>query len=226
MTDTQEEKPRLKLNAVRLTAGTLAAVTAAALSSRLGVAGTLAGTGLVSLVSGAAATVYEHSVERGRAAMRKAVDGFHPPRPLADRPAERTRSPRLESGSTRRRWALAGAGALATFAVAIGIITGIEAADGQALSGKGHHTTLGAAFGGSHHRITHQQNRPPTKPTPGERSTSTPTQSPTSSAPSSRATSPSQSPTSSGAPSPSAPPTTAAPTPSPQPTATLDSPSP
>lgn len=241
MTKTSEEKSRLKLNLPRLLAGTLAAVTAAALSSRLGVAGTLAGTGLVSLVSGAAATVYEHSVERGRVAMRKAVDGFYPPRPLTDEPAEQTeqteqtRSPRIRVGSGRR-WALAGAGAIATFAVAVGIVTGIEVADGQSLSGTGHQTTLGSAFSGSRHKSTHED-RQPTAP-PSSHSTGTPSTSPSTSpstasnrpteTPSTGTSSSSRAPKSSAptsnAPSTTTPPTTTAPTQSQTPTQAPSSP--
>jgi hypothetical protein len=222
-----KETTKLKLNAPRLIAGTLAAVTGAALSSRLGVAGTLVGTGFISLISGTAATVYEHSVERGRVAVRNRLSALEEngglvrlkstrvpspdeTRPLAPgAPAEPREHGRLRSyltglvHSPGRRWAMAGAGALATFVVALGIVTVIEVAHGSSLSGSGHRTTLGQAFSDSGHSTPQDQRRSPTPS--GTPSGSTPSNS----APSSG--SPSSSPSTSVSPSPSDSPTSSSP---------------
>jgi hypothetical protein len=252
-----------------LIAGTLAAVTGAALSSRLGVAGTLVGTGFISLISGTAATVYEHSVERGRVAVRNRLSAleengglnrlksarvpstdetrplsYETPVAAADGGHGRVRS--YLAGlvhSPGRRWAMAGAGALATFVLALGIVTVIEVAHGSSLSGSGHRTTLGQAFSDSGHSTPQDQRRSPTpsstpsgstpsgsvppsgspSSSPSSSDSSSPSDSPSSSSPSTTpSTTPSQQSTqpSTTAPSTSAPtqtPSSSTPTPSPQP---------
>jgi len=216
---------RLKLNAPRLIAGSLAAVTAAALSSRLGVAGTLVGAAVISLVSGAAATVYEHSVERGRAAVRNRLSGLEI---TGKDKTETTRSPRVATRgrlgallhSPGRRWALAGVGALATFVVAIGLVTAIEAVHGKSLSGNGQ-TTLGQAFSESHHSTPQPDKQPTKTPSSSTSPSGSPSSNPSSSPSSSTSGNPSNTPTSnSPATAPSTKPTTSAPTTTTPPTST------
>ncbi|HVX46335.1 MAG TPA: hypothetical protein VHC49_20755 [Mycobacteriales bacterium] len=144
MTPKDNEPERLRLHASQLIVGALAAVTAAALSARLGVAGTLAGTAAVSIISGVASAVYEHSAKRTRAAVETARSR------IADQRQSTARTPRPDEtaviSTPRRRWAYAGAGALATFLVAVGIITSIELIHGKPLSGSGSGTTITRAF--------------------------------------------------------------------------------
>jgi hypothetical protein len=133
--------------------------------------------------------------------------------------------------SPRRRWVIAGAGALLTFVVALGAVAGLELLRGESLSGQAHGTTVGAIFGGG--GATH--NHPaPAHPVPTSSSSSTPSPSapgtaspshstvPKSSSPTAT-TSPTQSPTSSTTPSPSGQaPTTTEPSPTaPSPTPTV-----
>lgn len=262
------EKPRVELNLGRLAAGALAAVTAAALCARLGVAGTLIGTGVVSLVSGASSVIYQRSLERTRTVVsttRQMIsdNGLSMTRVLrvnrsaddspdtADQPTEQfpvhdavhdaeaeATGPRgvwasLRSylHSPRRRWVIAGAGALLTFVVALGAVAGLELLRGESLSGQAHGTTVGAIFGGG--GATH--NHPaPAHPVPTTSSSSTPSPSaPGSPAPSHSTVpksptatptqSPTQSPSTSTTPSPSGQaPTTTAPSPTaPTPTPTV-----
>lgn len=190
---TKTDKPeRLRLHPSQLIAGALAAVTGAALSARLGVAGTLVGTAAISIISGIASAVYEHSVRRTRVAVVNAraklsdlqssistrriePDGSPTADELGDpepaRPSFWTRIP-------RRRLIYAGAGALATFVLAIGIITSIELIHGKPLSGSGHGTTtISRAFesGGSGQK---RPANPPASDTPSPSSSNTPSPSP------------------------------------------------
>jgi hypothetical protein len=251
------EKPRIELNLGRLAAGALAAVTAAALCSRLGVAGTLVGTGVISLVSGAASVIYQRSLERTRTvvsttrqkitdnglSMTRVLRVDHSPADdptgTADQPTEQfavtSEEPDTEPEQTgprgvwaslrsylhspRRRWVIAGAGALLTFVVALGAVAGLELLRGESLSGQAHGTTVGAIFGGG----GASNNQPaPAHPAPTTSSSTTPSPSgpgtpshshspvPNSPAPTTT-TSPTQTPSSSPTPTPSgqAPPTTA-----------------
>ncbi|PZS01210.1 MAG: hypothetical protein DLM56_15335 [Pseudonocardiales bacterium] len=175
---------RLELNLGRLALGALGAVTAAALSARLGVTGTLIGTAVISFGSGLAGTIYQQSVDRTRTAIAatrarttSAGGGSTPgysaetayPDTISDvdRMIRPTRVQlaaewlRRLAHSPRRRFLLAGAGAALTFTVALGVITAIELGTGSELSG-GHGTTVGAVAGGGHGTA---YTTVPTKPT-------------------------------------------------------------
>ena len=67
------ENNRFGLSVVQIVASTAAAVTAALIGSRLGVAGTLTGAALASVVSGVGAAVYGHSLLVTRRKMAKAL---------------------------------------------------------------------------------------------------------------------------------------------------------
>jgi len=61
---TQQEKPKSSLSITQVVAGALAAMTAAALGSRLGVAGTLLGAAFASIVAAVASALYTASLRR------------------------------------------------------------------------------------------------------------------------------------------------------------------
>src|SRR5215211_6148131 len=67
---TREQPKTFSLTMTQVAAGTLAAVTAAVLGSRLGVAGTMIGAALASATTTVATAVYQHSLERSGARMR------------------------------------------------------------------------------------------------------------------------------------------------------------
>jgi hypothetical protein len=70
MTDETKRKPFLDLSATQLIGGSLAAATAAALGSRLGVVGTIVGAALVSVVSAVAGALYTQSLRRTQELIR------------------------------------------------------------------------------------------------------------------------------------------------------------
>jgi hypothetical protein len=67
------EDDKFRLSIVQLIASTAAAVTAAVLGSRLGVAGTLTGAALASVVSAVGAAIYGHSLLVTRREVTKAL---------------------------------------------------------------------------------------------------------------------------------------------------------
>ncbi|MDQ3734271.1 MAG: hypothetical protein M3400_09795 [Actinomycetota bacterium] len=142
--DSETDKPiriRLDLSVAQVIGGSLAAATAAALSSGLGVAGTIAGAAVISMVTAVASALYTQSLLRTHtrvravtqvARRRTAADGTDP-QPAQRQPPTRTQ--------LRPRRLLAGG--LVIFALAIAGITGFELLTGQPLSGGGTGTTLG-----------------------------------------------------------------------------------
>ena len=73
-----EPRQRLDLSVTKIAAGAGAAALAAAVGSKLGVAGTIAGAAVASVVSTSASTVIGHSLERGKTAARKAMPVLDP----------------------------------------------------------------------------------------------------------------------------------------------------
>ncbi|MEO5834636.1 MAG: hypothetical protein ABIR83_14855 [Nakamurella sp.] len=148
------EPPTFQLSLKSLLAGAAAAITAAVLGSRLGVAGTLIGAGLASSVSMIAAAVYSHSLAAAAyrvKAARSPQDGVarSVTEPIATvhqawgelptvaiTPAERpTPEVRTPLRAWRSRWVAAGLGVVAVCALALVAVTGIEAVRGTPLSG-------------------------------------------------------------------------------------------
>jgi len=76
--DDPEEKPKsakkLDLSLTQVIGGSLAAATAAALGSKLGVAGTIIGAAVVSVISAVAASIYTTSLRQTRKAAKAAVE--------------------------------------------------------------------------------------------------------------------------------------------------------
>lgn len=158
-------KAGIDLSISKLLGGALAAMTAAALGSRLSVAGTLIGAALASVIAAVATAVYSASLSRTHEKVRtvfttrSGADGSTTadpqrvsPQPVPDwTVAKPTPEPAVTgwtSGSQpprppRRRlnWKGIVVGAFAIFAVAAAVLTGIELISGQALSG-GSGTTI------------------------------------------------------------------------------------
>ena len=192
-----EEKPKL-FNLAQIAGGALAAVTTAAVGSRLGVAGTLVGAALASVLAAFASTLYTKGLERTRDGVKKIVlrDGKLSTEVDVTTTAAAPRA-------WRRPMAIVGGMALtsaATFVVAMGLVTGWEFGTGQTLDGRTG-TTIGQV----------SNRRASTKPTPTVSATPTAT-------PSATAT-PTESATPTATPTPSA---TATPTATPTPSATAE----
>jgi hypothetical protein len=150
----------------QVVAGALAAVTAALLGSTMGVAGTVVGAGLASVVSTVGGALYLRSLERTGESMRTvrnrvvAIAGStvitvreerpdgepasaadEPERPGADPASEQ--QPEQQPESRRRgRWPALVAGGVLAFLVGMALVTGLEWVRGEPLSG-GQGTTLG-----------------------------------------------------------------------------------
>lgn len=193
-----EEKPKL-FNLAQIAGGALAAVTTAAVGSRLGVAGTLVGAALASVLAAFASTLYTKGLERTRDGVRKIVlrDGKGKTEVVVP-PARRT-------GAWGRPLAITGgmlATAGVTFVVAMGVVTGWEFGTGKTLDGRTG-TTIG--------QVSNRQST--TKPKPSASASAKPTVTPSatpSAEPTATATpTPAPSATATGTPTPSATPTDA-----------------
>ena len=144
--DTQtEQRPKAKLLDLSLTqllGGSLAAATAAALGSRLGVVGTITGAAVLSVISALAANVYTNSMARARDAVvvvrsRRLADGR-----VVQVATERVATPRdhaggpswwqrLDRATTRRLLVMAAA----VFAIAAAVITVLQLTTGAQVTG-------------------------------------------------------------------------------------------
>ena len=99
--DSDEEDGKFSLSITQIAASTAAAVTAALIGSQLGVAGTLVGAALASIVSGVGAAIYSHSLLVTRRQMKRALQLVRPaddavpttPAAASHRRAERRRVP-------------------------------------------------------------------------------------------------------------------------------------
>jgi len=160
----EDKKKVFDLSLTQVAGGALAAMTAAALGSTLGVAGTIAGAALASIVAGVAGSLYTASLRTGREKVRTVFRGQStdaasaPPAPVdpattfsasatSARPLEETQvipawDPLpLEKPARNKRagasfpWKRSVAVSLAVFALAAVLITGYERVSGQPLSG-------------------------------------------------------------------------------------------
>lgn len=135
-----EARPRAKLLDLSLTqllGGSMAAATAAALGSRLGVVGTIAGAAVLSVISAVAASLYTGSMARAREVVvlvRNRRGELEPA--TADEqtrwsPIPRQRLRRPDRATTRRVLATAGA----VFALAAAFVTGLQLTTGAQVTG-------------------------------------------------------------------------------------------
>jgi len=152
MTDETNRKPFLDLSATQLIGGSLAAATAAALGSRLGVVGTIVGAALVSVVSAVAGALYTQSLRRTHeliraretlgARERLAMVGAVARRPtLRDEPHPDTQEieaaveDATPSIGSRVTWKHVAAAAGAFFVITALVVTGTELLTGRSLDG-------------------------------------------------------------------------------------------
>lgn len=203
--ETTEEKAQL-FNLPQIAGGALAAVTAAALGSRLGVAGTLVGAAVASLIAGVAGALYTRGLERTRDGVKKIVlrdsNGDTEVVTVVEREADSddheqtTPLPaKAPKPAPKRTWtrplAIVGgmvATAAVTFVLAIGVITGWEFSTGTSLNGE-QGTTIG------------QARKQPTAQKPSSSPSSTPSSSPTEQPSQTPSSTPSETPTQSPTPS-------------------------
>lgn len=149
-------------------AAALAALTAAFLGSTLGVYGTVAGAGIVSLLTTVGSEFYLRSLERTKqAALRTKEAAFARTAKVSplQEPAEdddRTTSPEPERKRAVRWQVLAGA-TVAAFALGMVAVTGIEALTGGTLSG-GNGSTVTNVLRGGQDQQPHEEASAPEEP--------------------------------------------------------------
>jgi hypothetical protein len=146
-TDSEEQQPKQtkRVNLTAVVAGALASLSAAVVASYFGVAGTLIGTAVVSIVSSLAAAFYAGLLGATRGLVQRTTTVARAPRDGQARPGDPASvgnpgaSPRPGSQGERpaggarawspsRRWLAIGGLAMVIFAIAIGALTGVEAA--------------------------------------------------------------------------------------------------
>ena len=117
------DRPRLQLSATQILASALAAVTATFAASYLGVAGTVIGAGVASVLTVVGNAVYSHSLQR--------VARMAPP-PAAHRPAQVPAE--HPARPSRRSWAMIAAASAGVFVGVLAMVTVVELAAGRPLS--------------------------------------------------------------------------------------------
>ena len=173
------------LSPVQIAAGALAAVSAAVVASFFGLAGTLIGAALASVVSTVSAALYSESLRRTNERLRLARSRVAGPagEPDATRVLPRQLDPRRAPVRRRPRWPRIAVGAAAVFGLAMGIVTGVEMIGQQPVSAlvgtssSSTTTTIGAlSKAGSDREEKPSTPSSPTTPAPGTSSAeSTPT---------------------------------------------------
>jgi hypothetical protein len=153
---TQTRAKVLDLSLTQLLGGSAAAATAAALGSRLGVVGTIAGAAVLSLISAIAASLYTASMARARDAVvlvrtrrgdleELPLSTVEPPEATMGRRAHPTWWRRPDRATTRRMLVTTGA----VFAVAAAFLTGLQLATGTQVTGTSIGGAVSAASGAS-----------------------------------------------------------------------------
>jgi hypothetical protein len=126
------ERPRLEVSGTQVAAGALASVSAAVVASHFGTAGTVAGTGVASVVTTVGAAVYSAGLRRTSARLRQ-TGSLLPIPPI--RPAlPRTRLDRWRAWLRQRRWGVA-AGVGLVFVLALALVTLVELVGQRPMSG-------------------------------------------------------------------------------------------
>jgi hypothetical protein len=203
MTEQRPDRSWAGIDIVKLVAGTLAAVSAAVVGSFLGVAGTLIGAAVASLIGTVGTEVYARSLNRGYTRLRHTYAGP----PLAPEPAPDpppTTSGR-EYARTRPRWKSVAVVTAAVFVLAMGAVSAVELLAGRSVS-----SMFGNPSGGG---TTISSVGRKAAPTPAPTRAPSPTATPPSAGPSAPTSTPTAA--ASERPAPSTPtPTAGAPTPS------------
>jgi hypothetical protein len=178
--DPDEPRERLQISKTQILASSAAAASAAVLCSLFGVAGTLIGTALASILFNIGSAVYAHSMRRTKARLRRLHQAGAASPPFAEVVKTARQQGRRVLGQIP--WRVAAAGAGVAFLVAIGVVTAVEAGIGEPLSALfhvshsgGRTTTVCSAIGCGHHRHHKAKPTPTSTTTPPPSPTATPT---------------------------------------------------
>lgn len=135
--------PRFELSATQLIATALAAITATVAASYLGVAGTVIGAAVVSVMSAIGNAVYAHSLRTTHARVRRTTiptsTSQGAPEGLASAHSEvkvagMAATAAAAAAGGRRRWQPVAFGAVAVFVALLTLVTGVELVSGRPLS--------------------------------------------------------------------------------------------
>lgn len=172
--DPDEPQERLQISLSQVAASSAAAVSAAVLCSFFGVAGTVIGTAIASVLATVGSALYVHSLRRTKARLRRLHQAGAAAPPFTEVIKTARQQGRRLMGQVSWRFALAGA--VAAFVIAIGIVTVIELGVGEPLAAVfgvshsgGRTTTFGSITGSGGHRPHHKA-----KPKPSSSTTSPP----------------------------------------------------
>jgi hypothetical protein len=165
-----EDKERIQLSLAQILASSAAAASAAVLCSFFGVAGTVIGTAVASVLATVGSAVYGYSLRRTRARLRR----LHQAGAAAPPVQEVVKTLRQQG---RDLWSelplrILGIGAVAVFVVATLVITGIELGLGKTLAATigGSHSNSETSFLGGHR----SKSKPTPTPTPSKSPSTTP----------------------------------------------------
>lgn len=186
--DSEKESKGTTLSPVQLTAGALSAVSTAVVASFFGVAGTLIGTALASVISTVSATLYSSSLQRTNERLRRVREGLTERQPRVENhgaaePATTRMLPanldprRAPAPRPRPRWGRVAAYAVGVFAIALGILTGVEVIGQQPVSALvgASQTTGTTTLGALTNAASQRDSTPSTPSSPTTSSTSAPT---------------------------------------------------
>ena len=177
MGERTKENKRFGITPTQVIASALAAITAAFLGSTLGVAGTVIGAGIASLVSTVGSAIYQHSLDRTGSTLRSKVGALRADSPSAasvpgasggtlagftgvlepgfagdESPTRQLRPASVSPPDKRWRWprwqVLTGVTVVA-FVLGMGVVTAVEWLHGGPISGGNAGTTVGSLFGES-----------------------------------------------------------------------------
>ena len=198
--DTEKEQPKgLQLSATQVAAGALASVSSAVVASFFGLAGTLIGAALASVISTVSAALYSSSLRKTNEKLRTArsqLTGRQSPvvettvAPAAPAtPATQVLPAHLDprrapARRPRPRWTKVAVYAAAVFAIAMGVITGIELIGQKPVSAlvggtqTSQETTIGAITNASSSSDV-QQEEEPSSPSTSTTAPATETSAPT-----------------------------------------------
>jgi hypothetical protein len=184
--DDEEPKEALHISVSQATASSAAAVSAAVLCSLFGVAGTIIGTAVASVLATIGTAVYVHSLRRTKIRLRRMHQAGAVSPPFAE--VIKTARQQGRHMFDQISWRAVAAGAAGIFVLTIGIVTAIEVRVGEPLSamfGVSHSgtrtTTIGSGFdlGGHRRHRAKATPSPTTSTTPAPTATVTVTPAPT-----------------------------------------------
>jgi hypothetical protein len=178
-----ETEERIHLSAAQVAASSAAAVTAAVICSFFGVAGTVIGTAVASVMATVGSALYSYSLRRTKAKLRRLHQAGAASPPLTEvMRTAREQGLRLWQQMPLRILAI---GAVGVFVVSTAVITGIELGVGKPLAavfGVGHSgsrgTSVGSDFGIGPHRKSKSKSPTPKSSSASPSSSSSPPSSP------------------------------------------------